>query len=257
MDVRGWLEQLGLGRYADAFMANDIDEPTLHSPTAEDLRELGITSLGHRKRLLEAITRLANPAPVADEAAGPAQTERRQVVILFADICGFTELSHTLGAEEAHRIVESFLDRADRIVAEHGGTVDKHVGDATMALFGAPLAHGDDALRAVAAADALQRSMPELSAELGRPLATHVGIAVGDVVAGDIGTSVRRDYTVLGDSVNLAARLVGEAGPGETVLSNGVWRAVSNRMVSTDLGERRLKGIAAPQRLWRLDVSFQ
>src|SRR5262249_10862784 len=137
--------------------------------------------------------------------------------------------------------------------AEHGGTVDKHLGDATMALFGAPLAHGDDALRAVAAADALQRAMPELSATLGRPLQTHVGIAMGDVVAGAIGTSVRREYPVLGDSVNLAARLVGEAGPGETVLSDAVWRAVTGRMAGRDLGLRQLKGIAQPQRLWRLE----
>src|SRR5262249_19177520 len=163
---------------------------------------------GHRKRLLEAIARLAGPLPATSAsdriAARPAEPERRQVVVLFADICGFTELAHALGAEEARRVVELFLGRADEIVrgdGGHGGTVDKHLGDATMALFGAPRAHGDDALRAVAAADALQRAMPDLSTTLGRPIATHVGIAMGDVVAGDIGTSVRREYTVLGDSV--------------------------------------------------------
>lgn len=259
MDITAWLQDLGLERYAEAFLANDIDERTLPGLTADDLHELGVVSLGHRKRLIEAIARLkepgAAPAPgqAPSQAAAPAQTERRQVVVLFADICGFTELSQALGAEAAHRIVESFLSRADAIVAEHGGTVDKHVGDATMALFGAPIAHGDDALRAVAAADALQRAMPALSGELGRPLATHVGVAMGDVVAGDIGTSLRRDYTVLGDTVNLAARLVGEAGPGETVLSDALWRAVANRMAASDLGERPLKGIARPQRLWRLE----
>ena len=254
MDIREWLEQLGLGRYADAFAANDIDETTLRNLDADDLRELGVASLGHRKRLIEAIARLGDSdAAPESKAAAPAQTERRQVAVLFADICGFTELSQALGAEGAHRVVESFLGRADEIVAEHGGTVDKHVGDATMALFGAPLAYGDDALRAVAAADALQRAMPALSARLGRPLATHIGIAMGDVVAGDIGSSMRRDYTVLGDTVNLASRLVGEARAGETVLSEAVWRAVAERMAGTDLGERRIKGIAGLQRLWRLD----
>src|SRR5262249_54625933 len=211
-----------------------------------DLRELGVASLGHRKRLLQAIGELGNQ-PVAGRVS--SQPERRQVVVLFADICGFTELSTAVGAEEARRVVEAFLSRADTIVAEHGGTVDKHVGDATMALFGAPIAHGDDALRAVAAADALQRAMPNLSAEVGRPVAPHVGIAMGDVVAGDIGSAVRRDYTVLGDTVNLASRLVGEAGPGETVLSDAVWQAVANRMAGSDLGERSLKGIAPPQHL--------
>ncbi|HSI00564.1 MAG TPA: AAA family ATPase [Reyranella sp.] len=95
--------------------------------------------------------------------------------------------------------------------------------------------------------------MPALSAELGRPIATHVGIAMGDVVAGDIGSAQRRDYTVLGETVNLASRLVGEAGPGETVLSDAVWQAVANRMAGSDLGERPLKGIARLQRLWRLE----
>jgi len=254
MDIRSWLEQLGLGRYADAFAANDIDEEMLRELTADELRELGVASLGHRKRILEAISRLsdvAGPSPAA--IARQLQTERRQVVVLFADICGFTELSETVGAEGSRRIVEAFLSRADAIVAEHGGTVDKHLGDATMALFGAPLAHDDDALRAVAAAEALQQAMPTLSAELGRPIATHVGIAMGDVVAGDIGSAQRRDYTVLGETVNLASRLVGEAGPGETVLSDAVWRAVANHMAGSELGERTLKGIARPQRLWRLE----
>src|SRR5262245_51848742 len=135
MDVRGWLIELGLGEYAEAFAANHIDETMLPGLVPDDLRELGVASLGHRKRLLEAIAglrgRLSGPS-------GTNQAERRQVVVLFADICGFTELSATVGAEQARRIVEQFLTRADEIVAEHGGTVDKHIGDATMALFGAP-----------------------------------------------------------------------------------------------------------------------
>ena len=254
MDVRAWLEQLGLGQYAEAFADNDIDESTLRGLTGEDLRELGVGSLGHRKRIIEAISRLDGAQePFSAATDQRTEPERRQVVVLFADICAFTALSAAVGAETARRIVEAFLGRADAIVAEHGGTVDKHLGDATMALFGAPLAHGDDALRAVAAADALQQAMPALSAELGRPIATHVGIAMGDVVAGAIGSAQRRDYTVLGETVNLASRLVGEAGPGETVLSDAVWQAVASRVAGTDLGERPLKGIARPQRLWRLE----
>ncbi|MFZ5784301.1 MAG: adenylate/guanylate cyclase domain-containing protein [Pseudomonadota bacterium] len=254
MDVRGWLEHLGLGQYAEAFVANHIDGPLLRDLDGDDLRELGVASLGHRKRLLDAIARLRDgeaPAGASPEA------ERRQVAVLFADLCRFTELSGVLGAEEMRRIVDRFLARADEVIVEHGGSVDKHIGDATMAVFGAPVAHEDDPLRAVAAAEAIQRAMPLLSVELGRPatapLASHIGIALGEVVAGEIGGSVRRDYTVLGDTVNLAARLVGEAGPGETVLDEATWRAVSGRVQGTALGERQLKGIARPQHLWRLD----
>jgi len=252
MDVQAWLEGLGLGQYTEAFAANHIDGPTLRSLTSDDLRELGVASLGHRKRLLEAIASLAD-----DRSVGRSEAERRQVAVLFADLCGFTELSAELGAEEIRRVVDRFLARADEIMVEHGGSVDKHIGDATMALFGAPVAHEDDPLRAVAAADALQRAMAVLSAELGRPatapLATHIGIALGEVVAGEVGGNVRRDYTVLGDTVNLAARLVGEAGRGETVLDAAAWRAVSGRVLATSLGDRVLKGIARPQHLWRLE----
>jgi class 3 adenylate cyclase/tetratricopeptide (TPR) repeat protein len=252
MNVRGWLEGLGLGQYADAFDANHIDTQLLRDLTGDDLREMGVASLGHRKRLLDAIAGLRDEGPVRAPEA-----ERRQVAVLFADLCSFTELSSTLGAEEMRRIVDRFLARADELIVEHGGSVDKHIGDATMAVFGAPVAHEDDPLRAVAAAEAIQRAMPILSAELGRPatapLLGHIGIALGEVVAGEIGGAVRRDYTVLGDTVNLASRLVGEAGPGEIVLDDAVWRAVSNRVRGTALGERILKGIAKPQRLWRLD----
>lgn len=252
MDVRGWLERLGFEQYADAFDANHIDAQLLRDLTGDDLRELGVASLGHRKRLLDAIANLRDDAPAAAPAA-----ERRQVAVLFADLCSFTELSSTLGAEEMRRIVDRFLTRADELIVDHGGSVDKHIGDATMAVFGAPVAHEDDPLRAVAAAEAIQRAMPILSAELGRPatapLLGHIGIALGEVVAGEIGGAVRRDYTVLGDTVNLASRLVGEAKPGEVVLDDATWRAVSGRVRGTSLGERMLKGIGRPQLLWRLD----
>src|SRR5262245_29394013 len=252
MDVRGWLENLGLGQYADAFDANHIDGRLLRDLTGDDLRELGVSSLGHRKRLLDAIAGLRD----VPKAAAP-DAERRQVAVLFADLCSFTELSSALGPEEMRRIVDRFLARADELIVEHGGSVDKHIGDATMAVFGAPVAHEDDPLRAVAAAEAIQRAMPTLSADLGRPatapLLSHVGIALGDVVAGEVGGAVRRDYTVLGETVNLASRLVGEAKPGEIVLDDATWRAVSDRVHGMSLGERVLKGIARPQRLWRLD----
>lgn len=252
MDVRGWLENLGLGQYAEAFVANHIDGPLLRDLSGDDLRELGVASLGHRKRLLDAIAKLRDDAP-----AGAPDAERRQVAVMFADLCRFTELSSALGAEEMRRIVDRFLARADELIVEHGGSIDKHIGDATMAVFGAPVAHEDDPLRAVAAAEAIQRAMPMLSAELGRPatapLLSHIGIALGEVVAGEIGGAVRRDYTVLGDTVNLASRLVGEAKPGEIVLDDATWRAVSGRVRGTALGEHVLKGITRPQRLWRLD----
>ena len=187
------------------------------------------------------------PAPfvAATEAAG----ERRQVAILFADLCGFTALSARLDAEDLRRVVEAFYARADAIVVQYGGSVDKHIGDAVMALFGAPIAHGDDALRALRAALDIQASVAGLSDPWGNPLACHVGIAAGEVVAGGIG----RGYSVLGDAVNLAARLVELAQPGETVISEPLAHTLEGKIRATVLPPAALKGVDPPVTGWRVE----
>ncbi|HTO66445.1 MAG TPA: adenylate/guanylate cyclase domain-containing protein [Bradyrhizobium sp.] len=187
-------------------------------------------------------------APAPSASASEAASERRQVAILFADLCGFTALSAQLDAEDLGRLVEGFYARADAIVAQYGGSVDKHIGDAVMALFGAPVAHGDDALRALRAALDIQASVAELSDPSGNPLASHVGIAAGEVVAGGIG----RGYSVLGDAVNLAARLVELALPGETVISEPLARLLEGKIRATALPPAVLKGIASPVSAWRV-----
>lgn len=245
MDVAAWLVRLGLGEYAPTFAANHIDAKTLASLTADDLRELGVASLGHRKKLLDAIAELARqPAP-------PAETpQHRQVTVLFADLVGFTELTSRLEAEDLHRLIGRFYALADAAIVEAGGSVDKHLGDGIMALFGAPIAHGDDALRALRAADALHGLMPALSREMGQELHLHVGVAAGEAIVGGLGAE--RNYTALGDAVNFAARIVALAGSGETVLSDEVRRAVPQTVQLEDRGLQTLKGIAGAQQLWRL-----
>jgi class 3 adenylate cyclase len=249
MDVATWLEALGLGQYAPAFVENDIDLALVSTLSEADLRELGVVSLGHRKRLLAAIAeRAAAGAPAVLPVAG----ERRQVTILFADLSGFTALSQTLDPEELRDLVGRYTALVDGVIADYGGSVDKHIGDAVMALFGAPLAHDDDPLRAARAALDIHDGLTRLSASLGRRLEAHIGIASGEVVAGTLGRGESQDYTVLGDSVNLAARLVAEARPGQTLIADNVHRALSGRFVSDALGEMRLKGVAAPVRVWGL-----
>jgi class 3 adenylate cyclase/tetratricopeptide (TPR) repeat protein len=249
MDVATWLEALGLGQYAPAFVENDIDLALVSTLSEADLRELGVVSLGHRKRLLAAIAeRAAAGAPAVLPVAG----ERRQVTILFADLSGFTALSQTLDPEELRDLVGRYTALVDGVIADYGGSVDKHIGDAVMALFGAPLAHDDDPLRAARAALDIHDGLTRLSASLGRRLEAHIGIASGEVVAGTLGRGESQDYTVLGDSVNLAARLVAEAGPGQTLIADNVHRALSGRSVSDTLGEMQLKGVTAPVRVWSL-----
>ena len=113
-----------------------------------------------------------------------------------------------------------FFEQADNIIASHGGTIDKHIGDCVMGVFGAPVAHGNDAERAVRAALAIQKAMPRVSAQFGRDLKAHVGLASGEVVAAGTGSQEFREYTVIGNSVNLASRLTDCAGPGEILLSD-------------------------------------
>jgi class 3 adenylate cyclase len=185
------------------------------------------------------------------EPAVPASGERRQVTILFADIAGFTELSSLLDAEELHGLVSQFFAAADGAIENYGGTVDKHMGDAVMALFGAPVAHGDDPLRAVRAAFDIHGAMEALSAELGRELRVHVGIASGEVVAGGLGSAQSQEYTVLGDSVNLASRLDGLAEAGQTLIAEAVQRAVLHDVDCESLGEVAVKGLDKPVRVWR------
>ncbi len=191
------------------------------------------------------------PEPPRAEDTTPAAGERRQVTILFADLAGFTELSSALDAEELHDLVSRFFTAADRVVAHYGGTVDKHIGDAVMALFGAPVAHGDDPERALRAAFDIHGAMAGLSAQVGRELQVHIGIASGEVVAGGLGSAQKQEYTVLGESVNLASRLDDLAGPGETLIADGVHRAVAGAVDCVGLGEVSVKGLDQPVRVWR------
>ena len=129
-------------------------------------------------------------ARVASAAAGG---ERRPVAILFADLAGFTKLTAETDPEAVRDLLGRYFAQVDGVVVRAGGTIDKHIGDATMAVFGAPVAHGNDIERAVRAACEIHDAMAALSAEFGRPLAAHVAIASGEVVAASVGSAARND----------------------------------------------------------------
>ena len=184
-------------------------------------------------------------------AAAPAG-ERRPVAILFADLAGFTRLTSESDAEEVHRLLGRFFELVDGVIARCGGSVDKHIGDATMAVFGAPVAHGNDVERAVRASCEIHDAMAALSAEVGKPLATHIGIASGEVVAASTGSAVRADYTVIGDAVNLASRLEELAGLGETIVSDDVRAALGSRLEAESRGSVAVRGFANELPVWRV-----
>ena len=145
MDIAAWLGRLGLGAYAESFADNDIDAEALATLDADDLKELGVTSLGHRKKLLAAIAQLreetgagavAAAVPNAPAPAVPSQAaatgERRQVTVLFADITGYTKLSNAIDAEELSGIVATIFAEVDAIVEDHGGTIDTNDGASSL-----------------------------------------------------------------------------------------------------------------------------
>src|ERR1700691_2926701 len=197
MDLALWLAELGLGQYAAAFAENEIDFDVLGQLTDADLKELGVSSLGNRKRLLAAIAARTPVSAVSEPAAEGSKGERRQVTILFADLCGFTALSQSLDPEEVRELVARYTALIDGIVVSYGGTIDKHIGDAVMALFGAPKAHDDDPLRDARAALDIHGALEQLTDSRRNPLQAHVGIASGEVIAGPLERGAAHDYTVL------------------------------------------------------------
>ena len=178
--------------------------------------------------------------------------DRRQVTVLFADLSGFTRLSSALDPEETHRLLNSYFELIDEIVVNYGGTIDKHIGDCVMAVFGAPTAHTDDPERAVRAALDIHPAIQSLSDKAGRILKVHLGLASGQVVASKTGSRERQEYTVTGDSVNLASRLTAMAGPGETFVSNAVYYSLLDRFEGEEVGAISIKGLEKPVPVWRI-----
>ena len=178
--------------------------------------------------------------------------DRRPVTVLFCDLVGYTHLSSVLDAEDVHALLERFFALVDATVDRFGGTIDKHIGDAAMALFGAPLARGNDAERAVRAALEIQTSVPKLATGLPSALAVHIGIATGEVIASSVGSQHHRGYTVTGEAANIAARLLETAISGETLVSDAVCQATSHVVSYEPLGPLALKGVGHPVEVWRL-----
>lgn len=199
-----------------------------------------------------AAVRAAEPvAPPATPPPSPAG-ERRQVAVMFADLAGYTHLASQLDPEEVHRLLGRYFAVVDGIVASHGGTIDKHIGDAVMAVFGAPVAHDNDAERAVRAACGIHAALAGLGGDLGAKLAAHIGVACGEVVAAGTGSAEHNAYTVTGDAVNLASRLEGMAKGGETLVDASVWQAVSGLCEGDAAGALAVKGLDAPVEAWRV-----
>ena len=182
--------------------------------------------------------------------------ERRPTTVLFSDIRGFTAIAEAMGPDAIARFLSEYFTEMVEVIFEHGGTLDKFIGDAIMALWGAPIAHADDADRALRAAVAMQRVITRLNQRWlsqGRPeIGVGIGINHGEVFAGNIGSHRRLEYTVIGDAVNVAARLCAEAAPGEILVTESVLRMARDQVASEYLPEMTLRGKAQMVQVYRV-----
>src|SRR5690242_1624265 len=227
MDVVAWLRGLGLERYAPAFRDNDVDDEVLPELTSDDLISIGVTSVGHRRKLLAAIAGLSAEMPAAaltaasrnapEPAAGTA--ERRQLTVMFCDLVGSTALSTRFDPEDLSKVIRSYQSCVATIIARFNGFVARYVGDGVLIYFGWPEARETDAERAVRAALAVIAAIGQSPTFSGR-LRVRIGIATGLVVIGEpIGTGDARQQTAIGETPNLAARLQALAEPDTVVIS--------------------------------------
>jgi class 3 adenylate cyclase/predicted ATPase len=255
MDVGGWLRRLGLEQYEAAFRENAISEKVLPNLTAEDLKDLGVGMVGHRRMLLDAIAALraeasappplSDPPPAADKAKDSA--ERRQVTVMFSDLVGSTALSARMDPEDLREVISAYQRCVAETVGRFGGFVAKYMGDGVLIYFGYPAAHEDDAERAVRAGLALIDAVAVLPAP--EPLQVRIGAATGMVVVGDLlGSGEAQERGIVGETPNLAARLQGIAEPNTVVIAEATRRLIGNLFELQDLGPRELKGIAGPVR---------
>jgi adenylate cyclase len=181
---------------------------------------------------------------------------KRPVVVFFSDIRGFTPMSEEMSPDEIATLLTEYFTEMVEIVFEHGGTLDKFMGDAIMALWGAPLSRDDDADRAIQAAIEMQGVLDELNdkwAEEGRRrVQIGIGINFGEVFAGNIGSDRRLEYTVIGDAVNTASRLCAQAGPGEILITEPLYRSLKQPPQVETLAPLQLKGKAQAVPLYRV-----
>jgi len=254
VDIAAWLHSLGMQQYEAAFRDNAIDERVLPNLTAEDLKDLGVGLVGHRRRLLDAIAALGAEAPAASTPDAPvrADAERRQLTVMFCDLVGSTALSSRLDPEDLREVIAAYHRAVAEVVRSLDGFVAKYMGDGVLVYFGYPQAHEDDAERAVRAGLACIDAVGRLDVNSFK-LQARVGIATGLVVVGDlIGEGPAQEQSVVGETPNLAARLQALAEPETVVIAAGTRRLLGDLFEYRDLGAVEVKGIAAPVPAWQV-----
>ncbi len=256
-DVGEWLKALGLGKYVETFVENDVDLNVLPELKDVDLKELGV-SLGHRKKILRAVGEhlesRAGGAPEGAPTNAPVsvEAEHRQLTVMFVDLVGSTDLSRRLNPEDMRDILRSYQNAVSGEVTRFDGYIASFMGDGVLAYFGWPKAYEDQADRAVHAAFGIVDAVRALKFSDDVKLDLRVGIASGQVVVGDlIGEGGSEVAAVTGETPNLASRLQEFATPGQIVISDSTRRLVGSAFELHCMGIQLFKGFAEPIPVWR------
>lgn len=247
MDIAAWLQDLGLPQYEQPFRDNAVDGVVLRDLTADDLRDIGVSLVGHRRKLLTAIAVLRDQAKLDSPSA-----ERRQLTIMFCDLVGSSALATRLDPEDLREVIAAYQQTVAALVSQFRGFVARYMGDGVLVYFGYPHAHEDDAEQAVRAALSVIDAIVRLDVQSVK-LQARVGIATGVVVAGElIGEGSAQERSVVGETPNLAAALQALAEPGTVVIAGSTQRLIGNLFDYRELNAVNVKGSAAPVRAWQV-----
>ncbi len=251
--VTQWLKQLGLGQFADVFAEQQIDREVLPELTEEDFEKLGIP-LGPRKKLLKAIAALQPSSSASRSTPLEASVaERRQLTVMFCDLVGSTALAAGMDLEEYREVLAAYQTESAIAIKRYNGYIARYMGDGLLVYFGYPQAHEDDAERAIRSGLDVVDAIGNLKAGRTVGLQVRIGIATGQVVAGDIvGEGASEERAVLGNTPNLAARLQSLAEPGTVVISSSTLRLTGRLFTYEDAGRHELKGFSEPTQAWRV-----
>ena len=249
-DIGSWLDELGLGGYAETLAENEVDWEVLPDLSEEDLKDIGLP-LGARKKLLKAVRALGDAAQPKGEptpvAPSTSDAERRQLTVMFCDLVGSTALSDRMDPERYRDVLSAYQSAALSAIALYEGYVARYMGDGLLIYFGYPQAHEDDAARAVYAGLDIVSAVSQLALPDTLALQVRIGISTGLVVVGDIvGEGASEERAVLGDTPNLAARLQGIAKPNQVVIAETTHRLAEGHFQISSLGQPSLKGITDP-----------
>jgi class 3 adenylate cyclase len=253
VDISAWLHGLGLQQYEQAFRDNAIDASVLRELTPEDLNDLGVSLIGHRRKLLAAIGALRSDEDSEPQGAAAASAgERRQLTVVFCDLVGSTALSARIDPEEMHDLVELYYGAIADTVAQFDGFIARYLGDGALVYFGWPRADESDAERAIRAGLALVAAVQAITADPHK-LQVRIGVATGLVVIGNtVGVGAASEQLAVGDTLNLAARLQTAAAPDSVVIADATRRLIGHLFDLEPIGPLDLKGIAGPTIAWQV-----